>query len=85
MEARGEKVTQADRDRRNIYREGAGEARLWAHDGSYTRQPSPPLVVVDSSGPVEETAKRVATEVLRAMGRPVVGWDADGREVGCVG
>jgi len=81
MAARGEKVTRADRDRRNIYREGAGEARLWAHDGSYARHPAPPLVVVDSSGSVEETAKRVATEVLRALGRPVVGWDADGREV----
>lgn len=85
MEARGEKVTREDMARRAIYREGAGEARLWTHDGSYTRQPSPPLVVVDSSGTVEETARAVATEVLRAMGRPVVGWDADGREVGLVG
>lgn len=81
MFARGERPSREDVARRAIYREGAGEARLWAHDGSYTRQPSPPLVVVDSSGSVEETAKRVATEVLRAMGKPVVGWDADGREV----
>lgn len=85
MEARGEKVTREDAERRSIYREGAGEARLWAWEGSVIRTPAPPLVVVDSSGSVEETARMVATEVLRAMGRPVVGWDADGREVGCVG
>lgn len=85
MNARGESVTLEDAARRAVYREGAGEARLWTHVGSLVRQPAPPLVVVDSSGPVEETAKRVATEVLRAMGRPVVGWDGDGREVALVG
>lgn len=84
MTARGEKVTQADRDRRSIYRECAGPAHAW--DGeSIMRGKSPPVIVVDSSGAVEDTAKRVATEVLRAMGRPVVGWDGDGREVACVG
>lgn len=84
MIGRGEKVTQADRDRRSIYREGAGPAHLW--DGEMIMHGKrPPVVVVDSSGTMEDTAKRVATEVLRAMGRPVVGWDGDGREVACVG
>lgn len=87
MAARGEKPTQADRDRRSIYRECAGPAHAW--DGEtitrVMRGGPPPVVVVDSSGAVEDTAKRVATEVLRAMGRPVVGWDGDGREVACVG
>lgn len=87
MIGRGEKVTQADRDRRSIYRECAGPAHAW--DGEsimrVMRGGPPPVVVVDSSGAVEDTAKRVATEVLRAMGRPVVGWDGDGREVACVG
>lgn len=87
MSQRGEKPTQADRDRRSIYRECAGPAHAW--DGEtitrVMRGGPPPVVVVDSSGAVEDTAKRVATEVLRAMGRPVVGWDGDGREVACVG
>lgn len=83
MTARGEKVTQADRDRRSIYRECAGPAKAWVgrEGGSITRGAAPPLVVIDSAGPVSDTARRVATEVLRALGRPVVGWDGDGREV----
>ncbi len=68
MTARGEKVTQADRDRRSIYRECAGPAKVWTR-GGIIRGESPPLVMIDTAGTKEETAGAVVAEVLKAMGR----------------
>lgn len=72
MTARGEKVTQADRDRRSIYRECARPAKVWTRR-KIIRGESPPLVMIDTAGTKEETAGAVVAEVLKVMGREVSG------------
>lgn len=84
LKARGESVTSFDRDCRAIYREAVGDAKLWTR--TLPMEPVPaPLVVIDTSGEPVETTRRIATEIMDALGLPLVGWDADGREVARVG
>lgn len=70
MRERGEKVTQADRDRRSIYREGAGPAKLWT-GASIIHGDAPPVVVINSAGTKEWTAAKVVAEVMKVLGREV--------------
>lgn len=73
MRERGEKVTQADRDRRSIYREGAGPAKLWVgrEGASIIHGDAPPVVVINSAGTKEWTAAKVVAEVMKVLGREV--------------